>query len=216
MNIVAERRQTGVEESFVQPATDEWALYAQFKKIKIKLLDESIIKYIAINFHICRVLLQAFLQCRVSSCLGRGQFGIVNKGTWKTTNGPVAVAIKILNPEMAGVDNNKIKFLREVAIMGQFCHPNVVTLHGITTQGETVELTISSSSMHIQLRTHMQIMMVLELLEKGDLKCHLSSRIPDPKYVILICLNPFPLAFITDLHLRMMGYLRVYLNTASR
>lgn len=75
----------------------------------------------------------------MSSILGSGQFGTVNQGVWETANGPVPVAIKMLNPEKAGIDKNKVKFLREVAIMGQFCHPNIVTLHGIVTEGGTVE-----------------------------------------------------------------------------
>ena len=144
MNIIAERhlKQLDDDEAFVQPANDEWALYAQFKKIQIKLVDRSIIT--------------------MSSILGSGQFGTVNQGVWETANGPVPVAIKMLNPEKAGIDKNKVKFLSEVAIMGQFCHPNIVTLHGIVTEGGTM-------------------MMVLELLEKGDLRCCLLSRIPDPK-----------------------------------
>eukprot|EP00731_Ephydatia_muelleri_P011732 Em0006g626a len=144
MNIIAEKNSKSIDndEAFLQPATDEWDLYAQFKKIKVKLLHQSIIK--------------------MSNILGSGQFGTVNRGVWETANGSVPVAIKVLNPEKAGVDKNKIKFLREVAIMGQFCHPNVVTLHGIVTEGGTM-------------------MMVLELLEKGDLQRCLASRTPDPK-----------------------------------
>ena len=36
------------EGTFMPPANDEWALYAQFKKIKVKLLDQSVIKYVSI------------------------------------------------------------------------------------------------------------------------------------------------------------------------
>ena len=118
----------------------------------------------------------------MSGILGSGQFGTVNRGTWETSNGPLAVAIKILNPERAGIDNNKIKFLREAAIMGQFCHPNVVNLHGIVTEGGTVEMTkLLTHTQLIVFITHIQMMMVLELLEKGDLKHYLASKIPNPK-----------------------------------
>lgn len=143
LNIVAERRAAHNEEAFMQPACDEWALYAQFKKIRVKLLEQNAIK--------------------MSSVLGSGQFGTVNQGIWETAKGPIPVAVKILNPNKKdSVDNKKfkIKFLREVAIMGQFCHPNVVALHGIVIEGETM-------------------MMVLELLEKGDLKQCLASTSPD-------------------------------------
>ena len=32
----------------------------------------------------------------------------------------------------------RVKFLQEAAIMGQFHHPNVITLHGVVTVGEPV------------------------------------------------------------------------------
>ena len=46
------------------------------------------------------------------------------------------VAVKTLNK---GVDEgDKVKFLQEAAIMGQFKHPNVVKLHGVVTEEEPV------------------------------------------------------------------------------
>ena len=33
---------------------------------------------------------------------------------------------------------DKIKFLQEAAIMGQFFHPNIVKLYGVVTEGEFV------------------------------------------------------------------------------
>ena len=74
---------------------------------------------------------------RLTEYLGSGQFGTVNKGVWKSpTSGPVNVAIKTLNNNT--VKEEKVKFLQEAAIMGQFHHPNVVTLHGVVTIGEPV------------------------------------------------------------------------------
>ena len=35
-------------------------------------------------------------------------------------------------------EGDRVKFLQEAAIMGQFRHPNVVTLHGMVTIGEPV------------------------------------------------------------------------------
>lgn len=46
------------------------------------------------------------------------------------------VAVKILQAGSKVMD--KIKFLQEAAIMGQFCHPNIVRLHGVVTLGEPV------------------------------------------------------------------------------
>ena len=31
-----------------------------------------------------------------------------------------------------------VKLLREAVIMGQFCHPNVIKLYGMITEGESV------------------------------------------------------------------------------
>lgn len=58
MNIIAEKNSKSIDndEAFLQPATDEWDLYAQFKKIKVKLLHQSIIKYAALEFLICHVV----------------------------------------------------------------------------------------------------------------------------------------------------------------
>ena len=73
---------------------------------------------------------------RVVSYLGSGQFGTVEKGVWQSHLVSQEVAIKTLNPETAG--NDRVKFLQEAAIMGQFSHPNVVKLHGIVSDGEPV------------------------------------------------------------------------------
>ena len=46
------------------------------------------------------------------------------------------VAIKTLKEESP--EGEKVKFLQEAAIMGQFHHPNIVKLHGMVTVGEPV------------------------------------------------------------------------------
>ena len=46
------------------------------------------------------------------------------------------MAVKILKEEFSEVD--KVKFLQEAAINGQFWHPNVVKLMGVVTVGEPV------------------------------------------------------------------------------
>ena len=46
------------------------------------------------------------------------------------------VAVKALNREAS--EGEKIKFLQEAAIMGQFIHPNIVKLHGVVTMGNPV------------------------------------------------------------------------------
>ena len=48
------------------------------------------------------------------------------------------VAIKTLKEGASQED--KVKFLQEAAIMGQFSHPNIVQLYGVVMEGETVSL----------------------------------------------------------------------------
>ena len=52
------------------------------------------------------------------------------------------VAVKTLKP--AAKEEDKVKFLQEAAIMGQFNHPNVVKLFGVITMGEPVSDSDSS------------------------------------------------------------------------
>ena len=69
--------------------------------------------------------------------MGSGQFGTVYKGVWQsTTHGEVEVAVKTLK-EGSRVED-RVKFLQEAAIMGQFKHPNVVTMYGVVTAGKPV------------------------------------------------------------------------------
>ena len=75
-------------------------------------------------------------KCRLGDLLGSGQFGTVYKGALKSGNGEVEVAVKTLK-EGSG-EEDRVKFLQEAAIMGQFKHPNVVEMYGVVTQGEPV------------------------------------------------------------------------------
>ena len=68
--------------------------------------------------------------------LGSGQFGTVDRGVWRSPEGDVPVAVKTLNPGVK--EEDRVKFLQEAAIMGQFSHSNVVKLYGVVTVGEPV------------------------------------------------------------------------------
>ena len=68
--------------------------------------------------------------------LGSGQFGTVNKAAWHSPQGEVEVAVKVLRDE--SMMSNRIKFLQEAAIMGQFKHPNVVLLYGVVVADQPV------------------------------------------------------------------------------
>ena len=85
--------------------------------------------------------------------LGSGQFGVVRLGIWSNgSTDPVQVAVKTLNSQCSETD--RVKFLREAAIMGQFVHNNVVQLHGVVTEEENM-------------------MIVLEYIPNGDLREYL-------------------------------------------
>ena len=70
--------------------------------------------------------------------LGSGQFGYVMRGSWVPNHGaePVDIAIKVLKSQSSVTE--KIKFLQEAAIMGQFHHSNIVQLYGMVTERESV------------------------------------------------------------------------------
>ena len=74
---------------------------------------------------------------RLGERLGSGQFGTVYKGVWQSSSrGGVDVAVKTLK-EGSG-EKDRVKFLQEAAIMGQFKHPNVLEAYGVVTLGEPV------------------------------------------------------------------------------
>ena len=85
----------------------------------------------------------------ISDLLGSGEFGTVHLGLWSNGSAdPVQVAVKTLNSKCS--ESDRVKFLREAAIMGQFTHNNVVQLHGVVTEEDNM-------------------MIVLEYIPKGDL-----------------------------------------------
>ena len=59
-------------------------------------------------------------------------------GVWQSPTGAMEVAVKQLQPGVTEAE--KIRFLQEAAINGQFRHPNVVQLIGVVTTGEPVSL----------------------------------------------------------------------------
>ena len=70
-------------------------------------------------------------------------------GTWTDGSAdPIQVAVKTLNSKCSQSD--RVKFLREAAIMGQFQHNYVVRLHGVVTEEENM-------------------IIVLEYISKGEL-----------------------------------------------
>ena len=70
--------------------------------------------------------------------LGSGQFGEVCKALWIVDGHTVELAVKTLKPGAS--EEDKVKFLQEAAIMGQFSHSNIITLYGVITLGEPVSI----------------------------------------------------------------------------
>lgn len=68
--------------------------------------------------------------------LGSGNFGNVEKGLWHSLVGVIQIAVKLLKEN--ATEGDKVKFLQEAAINGQFHHRNVVNLLGVVTVGEPV------------------------------------------------------------------------------
>lgn len=61
----------------------------------------------------------------------------MKKAYWSRKGKPtVEVAVKKLKPHVK--HQEKIKFLQEAAIMGQFNHINVIKLHGVITDHQTL------------------------------------------------------------------------------
>ena len=65
----------------------------------------------------------------LSSELGSGEFGVVRRGVWSVGGEEREVAVKSLAD--GSTEEKRIQFLQEAAIMGQFKHPNVISLHGV-------------------------------------------------------------------------------------
>ena len=60
------------------------------------------------------------------------------KAVWSISGTTKELAIKTLRAELP--EDEKVRFLQEAAIMGQFTHPNVVKLFGVVTVGDPVSL----------------------------------------------------------------------------
>ena len=77
-----------------------------------------------------------FIFFSIQEKLGSGQFGEVCKAAWSISGTTKELAIKTLRGELP--EEEKVRFLQEAAIMGQFFHPNVVKLYGVVTVSDPV------------------------------------------------------------------------------
>ncbi|XP_065935580.1 ephrin type-A receptor 4 isoform X5 [Magallana gigas] len=110
----------------------------------------------------------------IESVIGGGEFGDVCKGKLRNPVKPeMSVAIKTLKP--GATDKNRLDFLTEASIMGQFDDQNVIFLEGVVTKNEDAEVIICFAG-------H-PIMIVTEYMENGSLDTYLRNN--DGKFTII-------------------------------
>ncbi|CAL1543321.1 unnamed protein product [Lymnaea stagnalis] len=99
----------------------------------------------------------------IESVIGGGEFGDVCKGKLRMPGRPeMTVAIKTLKP--GATEKNRLDFLTEASIMGQFDDPNVIFLEGVVTKSNP-------------------IMIVTEYMANGSLDTFLRNN--DGKFTII-------------------------------
>nr|UZQ18783.1 Eph receptor tyrosine kinase [Doryteuthis pealeii] len=114
----------------------------------------------------------------IESVLGGGEFGDVCKGKLRVPGRPdMTVAIKTLKP--GATEKNRLDFLTEASIMGQFDDPNVIFLEGVVTKNESP---IDSPSANLD---H-PIMIVTEYMANGSLDTFLRNNDGKFSYLQLI------------------------------
>ena len=68
--------------------------------------------------------------------LGSGAFGTVHRGMWLHSGSSsrqqlVEKEVAVKSMDGMASEDDRVKFLQEAAIMGQFNHPNIITILGI-------------------------------------------------------------------------------------
>eukprot|EP00800_Vazella_pourtalesii_P016140 TRINITY_DN453_c0_g1_i2.p1 TRINITY_DN453_c0_g1~~TRINITY_DN453_c0_g1_i2.p1 ORF type:complete len:976 (+),score=243.96 TRINITY_DN453_c0_g1_i2:347-3274(+) len=124
------------------------------------------------------------------SLIGVGEFGDVWKGYFSRNNQKLPVALKILKP--ASTEKNKDDFFKEASVMGQFSHPNVIFLYGVTLRKP--------------------IMIVTPFMENGSLDKYLTTNMNSIpfKELVAICYG----ASRGMVYLSLLGY--VHRDLAAR
>lgn len=68
---------------------------------------------------------------------------------WRPSTGGPAQDVAIKTLKLSAKEADRIKFLQEGAIMGQFRHTNVVTLHGIVREEQKVSVSLGGTAIDI-------------------------------------------------------------------
>ena len=129
------------EDIYMVPASDENSLYAQLQDIKTLNIDRKLVRYT--YYHVATMPFHGFYNViivfyRLCDLLGSGQFGTVYKGVLGSGEGEGEVEVAVKTLKEGSGEEDRVKFLQEAAIMGQFKHHNVVTMYGVVTSGEPV------------------------------------------------------------------------------
>lgn len=87
---------------------------------------------------------------RLKEYLGSGQFGVVYRALLELTGmesggGVKEVAVKTM--EDGANEEERVKFLQEAAVMGQFSNPYIISIYGILMSTQPVSLIYNSSKL---------------------------------------------------------------------
>ena len=118
--------------------------------------------------------------------LGSGQFGTVHRGVWhhsnsedNTTNDD-QVAVKSI--KVGATEKERVKFLQEAIIMGQFNNPQVLRILGVIAKGGDVRnlnfIVFCACNERSCLYNMLQLQIVMELMHNGDLRSHVQTLKP--------------------------------------
>merc|ERR1712196_202656 len=126
------------------------------------------------NRSVCRYLRIASNEIELGKKLGEGSFGVVYEGVWtKPSGGSLHVAVKTLKCTLKQNDPEVQDFMRELSLVSQLSHPNIVAMLGAS-------VALDGSSM-----------MVTELVNRGNLfqLIHIQRRKMKNDWVIKFCMQ---------------------------
>ena len=94
-----------------------------------------------LHFNSCTYVLTYILcthRLLTDEVLGRGAFGCVYKGEYSPASKLVTEEVAVKTMEDGSSEEDRVKFLQEAAIMGQFDHPNIIKILGIVIERQHV------------------------------------------------------------------------------
>ncbi|EDW13659.2 insulin-like receptor [Drosophila mojavensis] len=108
--------------------------------------------------------------------LGQGSFGMVYRGILKAQNNGEDTPCAIKTVTENATDRERINFLSEASVMKEFDTYHVVRLLGVCSSGQPA-------------------LVVMELMEKGDLKSYLRAHRPDERKDVVVQPPPYSRIF---------------------